>query len=152
MDEEPAAHNEDQRSRIRHRLQQHPESNAQVQGSQQQERSGARCPAHEEELEERDGSADHQQPRDQLVQRQALEEQGQQNGYHADYAEHRAVDGVVQGQPLQVLICYLNRPKSNPKTKKTEHQTELNMSNDSANKKYAKVKTVHNPTKREHNH
>jgi len=111
MDEEPAAHDEDECGRIGDRLQQHPEADAQVQGAKQQEGCGARCTAHEEELKERDSSAYHQQPCDQLVQGQVLEEQGHQNGYHTYNAEHSTVDGVVQGQPLQVLICYLKQHK-----------------------------------------
>lgn len=127
MDEEPAAHDEDEHGGIRNRPQQHPQSNAQVQGAKQEEGSGARGTAHEEELEEGHSSPHDQQPRNQLVQGQVLEEQRNQNGYHTNNAEHRAIDGVIQRQSLQMLICYL-------KPQKITIGSQLDMINDSANK------------------
>jgi len=59
MDKEPASDEEDEHGRIRDRLKQHPQSNAQVQGSQQQKGSGSRSSTHKQEIQQGDGSRYH---------------------------------------------------------------------------------------------
>ena len=110
MDEEPSADDEDEDGGVGDWLQEHPQPDTQVQGSQQQKGSSTRCTADEEELQEGDGSAHHQQPCNQLVQRQLLEEERGDDGYQTHDAEQHTIDGVVQGQSVQMFICHLKIP------------------------------------------
>lgn len=124
MDEEPGADDEDEHGGVGNTLEQHPDSNAQVQSSEEKEGGGARRSADEEKLKEGCCSTHHQQPRDQLIQRQALEEEGHQNSNQTHDAEHHAIDGIVQGQPLQVLFSHLCKTK---KTYSWIHETKWNL-------------------------